>query len=266
MTKKTILLIALTLMCLNIFAQEVKPCLFIGRYDKIKRGIICSDRAYVQKGVNDIVEYEQIKKQFREEHKMDNPSTDFVSSKQCVIVYEFQQKISGWDCNPLAYNLKTGLTIESCEKELVAYVAKYPKEFKTQPKIIFTWQGKGETQKQTITEDFGGVAGKFYLVDKPNEGALVVAQLSNKTTDKLATILLQTADGKMIVEYLNPGETLTKKYDTKKLEIQVIYQDSKTPKPELNVIKFVKDQARKQVTNENGKLKSTKIGSIGVRG
>lgn len=64
MTKKTILLIALTLMCLNIFAQEVKPCLFIGRYDKIKRGIICSDRAYVQKGVNDIVEYEQIKSNF----------------------------------------------------------------------------------------------------------------------------------------------------------------------------------------------------------
>lgn len=144
---------------MNLFAQESNPCLFIGRYDKEKSGIVCSERGWVYEEVKDIQEYEVRKKQFREEHKTDNPSTDFVSSKQCVIVYEFQKKISGWGCTPMAYSLRIGTTIENCEKEMAAYLSKYPDEFKTQPKIVFTWKGKGGTQKPTLTEDSGGVIG-----------------------------------------------------------------------------------------------------------
>lgn len=256
MKHKSLLLIPFILLCFKLFAQEIKPCLFIGRYDKVKKGI-CSDRAFVKEGVNNIQEYEERRKQFLEEHKTENASTNFVSSKQCVIIYEFQQKISGWDCSPSVYSVKIQPTIESCEKEMAVYLAKYPKEFITQPKVVYKWQGKGERKKQTITEDFGGVTGKFYLVDKPNGGDFVVTQLSNKTTDKLATVLLQTADGKMTIEYLNPGETLTQKYDTKKLDVQILYQDSKKPRTEYNAnnaIQFVKDKVRKQIKNENSNL------------
>ena len=133
MTKKTILLIPFILVCFNLFAQEVKPCLFIGRYDKVKKGI-CSDRAFVKEGVNDIQEYEEKRKAFLLQYKGENPSTNFVSTKQCVVVYEYQQKISGWDCSPSVYSVKIQATIESCEKEMAVYLAKYPKDFKTQPK------------------------------------------------------------------------------------------------------------------------------------
>jgi hypothetical protein len=85
-----------------------------------------------------------------------------------------------------------------------------------------------------------------------------VAQLTNKTTDKLATVLLRTADGKMMVEYIYPGSILTKKYDTKKLEVQVLYQDYKVPKPTPTVIEFMKDKVREIMEDENGMLKIKK--------
>jgi hypothetical protein len=196
------------------------------------------------------------------------------------------KKISGFDCKPIAINYITGATIESCKEQLAAIIAKNSNHYVTQPKIIFTQQGKGETQKQnvpnqttnakseekgvtekqTITEDFGGVDGKFYLAEKPNGGSFVVTQLSNKTTDKLAKVLLKHEDGKIETEYLNPGAVFTKKYNTQKLEIQVIYLDSKNPGPDLDIIEFVKDQVRNQITNENGRLKSFKMIAIGVRG
>ena len=86
--KKLILTAISTLMCLINFAQEVKPCLFIGRYDKEKKGIVCSDRDWAHEGVMDYKEYEQIRKQFKEEHKTDNSDPVFISEKESVIVYE----------------------------------------------------------------------------------------------------------------------------------------------------------------------------------
>ena len=61
----------------------------------------------------------------------------------------------------------------------------------------------------------------------------------------------------MIVEYIYPGSTFTKKYDTKKLEVQVLYQDSKVPKP-TNVMGFIKSYVRDLLENENGELKIRK--------
>lgn len=254
MTKTAILFITLTLSYINILAQESKPCLFIGRYDKVKKGI-CSDRTWVHEEIKDMQEFELRKKQFREEHKTDNPATEFVSSKQCVIVYEFQKKISGWDCNPSVHSLRIGTSIESCEKELAAYVVKYPNEFKTQPNIIFTWQGKGETQKQTITEDFDGVTGKFRLLTNQKGDKIVLAQFSNTTSDKRAILYIKTAEGKILDnEYILPGGTLTKKYDSNSLEINIIYDgyiESKKP----SLVDDVKEIIRKTIIIENGNLK-----------
>jgi hypothetical protein len=262
--KKNILLISCTLFCLNIFAQETKPCLFIGRYDIEKKGI-CSNRTYIKEAVYDKTEYEAKRLKFREEHKDANPSTSFVSDKQCVVVYEYQMKISGFKCTPTVHRIEIGASVEACVDIVDAYYAKYPKEFNTKPTSVFTWQGVGKSQKEVLKEDFGGVSGTFSLVDKSGGESFMVAQLKNNTTAKLATVLLQLADGKMEVEYIEPGVTLTKKYVAKKLEIQVLYQDSKESKP-INITNFVKDKVRKQLINENGKLKSTNMGAIGVRG
>lgn len=119
-----------------------------------------------------------------------------------------------------------------------------------------------DMKKQTLMEDFGGLNGKFTLVTRTNDSSsLIVVQLSNKTSNQLASVLLKTDDGKMTVEYIYPDETLTKKYDSKSLEIQVLYQDWEKPKPEFKIMDFVKDLMRTQVENKKGTLTS-----IGVRG
>ena len=269
MTKTVILFITLTLSYINILAQELKPCLFIGRYDKDKT--YCSDKGWVHEEVKDKQEYELKRAEFREKHKADvgmTYPTDFFTEKECVIVYEYQRRNGSFNCDQTFVNLIRGNSVESCKDQLAKQIIKNGNNYYlSQPNIIYTWQGKGGKQKQTVTEDFGGVAGKFFLVGESNGVDLVVAQLSNKTTNKLATVLLYTMDGKMTVEYINPGEVLTKKYNTKKLEIQVLYQDSNKPKPESTTIyNFVKDKLKKIITNENGKVESSNMSVWGVRG
>ena len=121
-------------------------------------------------------------------------------------------------------------------------------------------------KKQTITEDFGGVTCTFTLVDKPQGGDFVLAKLANKTKDKLAIVIISLDGGKTTNEYIDPQMTLTKKYDSKTLDIQILYQDAKLPDTSINVIDFVKNKIRIQVTKDKGKLKTAPAGSIGVRG
>jgi hypothetical protein len=122
------------------------------------------------------------------------------------------------------------------------------------------------TQKQTITEDFGGVTGTFILVDKPQGGDFVLAKLANKTKDKLAIVIISLDGGKITKEHIEPQITLTKKYDAKTLDIQILYQDAKLPDTSINLIDFVKDKVRIQVTKDKGKLKTAPTGFTGVRG
>ena len=262
---KTIILVtALTLLYVNIFAQEEKPCQFIGLYDQHKRGI-CSDRAMVNESVKDFAECNLKRTQFIEDHKKENPNTRFIAEKESVIAYEYEKAISGWKCNSKVIGIKTGKSIGDCNKQLADQLAKYPKDFTTQPNTIFTWQGKGLSGNE-YTKDYGGLNGRFISGNTATKN-IIVAQLTNQTKDKLATVLLRSDDGKMMVEYITPGSTLTKKYDSKKIEIQVIYQDYKAPKPSLNIYEFIKGKVRETIINENGKIKSTGTSTItGVRG
>lgn len=253
--KKLITFIAAFVVCLNIFAQEVRPCLFIGLYDKQKKGI-CSDRAIIQEAVKDYAEFKEKSKQFYEANKTLNPFTRFVSQKEAVIAYSYEKKIVGWNCNSNVISTKIGKTIEDCNKQLADQLAKYPKDFTTQPSIFFTWQGKGPLSNE-YTKDYGGILGRFITANTSTKN-IIVAKLTNQTTDKLATVLLRTDDGKMMVEYIYPGSAITKKYESKKLEVQINYQDHKATKPSFNVIEFMKDKAREIFEDENGELKIRK--------
>lgn len=261
--KKTILLIVSTLFCIAIFAQETKPCIFIGLYDKNKRGI-CSDREIVHEEVKDYDEYVIKRNQFDEAHKTQNPNTRFIDKNENVIAYQYEKKIAGWKCNSNVIGIKTSKSIEDCYKQFADQQAKYPKDFTTQPKIIFTWQGKGNSLA-VYSEDFGGLNGKFTSGNTATK-TIIVAQLTNNTKDKLACVVLKTDNGAETVEYIYPNDSFSKKYDTKKLEIKVIYLDNEV-EPTDEVINAVKNFVRKRIINENGKLKTMPIGTItGVRG
>lgn len=262
--RKTILTIVSLLFFITIFAQETKPCLFIGTYEKNKRGI-CGDYELVHEEIKDYAEYNIKRIQFQEEHKTQSPSTRFIDKNENVIAYQYEKKIAGWNCNSNVISTKTGKSIEDSYKQLADQQAKYPNDFTTQPKIIFTWQGKGNRLAE-YSEDFGGLIGKFTSGNTATK-TIIVAQLTNNTKDKLACVVLKTDNGVETIENIHPGDSFSKKYDTKKLDIKVIYTDSNEPAPSSGVIKKMKNSAHYLLFNEKGKLKSIPpTASSGIRG
>ena len=253
--KKLILTTAALLFFLNVFAQEEASCLFIGRYNTDK-SFMCSPRAWISEGVSDYKEYALKSKQFTEKHKPNNPSTEFVSAKECVMVYEYKKKISGFDCKPLVQGIIKAATLEKCEEQFKILIVKNANEHASPPNIIFSWCGKGlqTSQKKTITTDYGGVNGKFTLIKKPSGGDFFVAQLTNNTKDKIATVLIRTNTGDLIIEELAPGSTLTKKYDIKTIEIKVIYRKASEPKQSFDFIKVMKENTHEILEINNGQV------------
>lgn len=121
-----------------------------------------------------------------------------------------------------------------------------------------------EIKRNVIVEDFNGVTGRFFLIDKPSESDYLFAQFKNTTTDKLAIIRIKTDDNKFSIEYVYPGESLTQKYNSKNVEVQVTYQNEKMRVPETSIINWTKNYLRKLIKKENQKLESSTI--FGVRG
>jgi|GEM_PF-3371070 len=262
--KKLILIITSIFLCINIFAQEENTCQFIGLYDQKNSGN-CIERQFVHEDVLDFADYNSKKKQFIETHKKENPNTRFIKAQESIIAYKFEKGMAGSKCNSIAIGIKSGKSIEDCNKQLADHLAKYPKDFLTQPYTIFTWQGKG-TNSSEYTKDFGGLKGKFISGNTATK-SIIVAQFTNQTNDKLASVELSLDGGAVIKVTVNPGITLTRKYDAKKIEIQVEYMDITAPKPSFDIIEITKRKVREIIINENGKIKPMPSSTItGVRG
>jgi hypothetical protein len=108
---------AALLFFLNIPAQQEKPFLLISRYN-MEKSFMCSPRAWISEEVNDRQEYALKRNEFVQEHKTSNPSTEFISAKECVTVYEYKKKQSGFDCQPTVHGIVKGMTIESYKEQL----------------------------------------------------------------------------------------------------------------------------------------------------
>ena len=256
-TMKSLLFIFL-FSSLQSLAQQTKPRLFVGIYETAKRGI-CSDYAYVKEEIADYAEFAIKRKEFYETYKT-NSKTLFVDNNEAVIIYEYDKKISGWNCNSKVVSYKTGKTIEDCQKLLADQLAKNPSDFTTTPKMVFSWLGKPSSSEYIA--DYGGLTGKFIAADLAPK-SIILAQLKNTTKDQLAYVQLTTDDGKIHFEFLDPGITLTKKYDTETLEISVVYQKNNKPKQPFSIIDFVKGHVKDYVTKKKGVVGGT---VIGIRG
>jgi hypothetical protein len=254
----------LFLLCLNLFAQDKKPCHFIGLYDSNGKGV-CSDRAMEHEDVADMTAYYTKRTEFMNAHNKQNPQTYFIDIKETVVTYEYQKHVGGWNCDIKVISVKKGKSLEECQQIIADQLAKNPSDFKTQPTATFTWKGNGD-YKSEFTKDFGGLSGKFLSANK--NAPLIVAQLTNNTTNKRAMVILRTDDGKMTREYVEPGITFTKKYNGKTLEIQVEYEDFTTQKPPFRTVEFLKNKLREKVINDRGEIKMEKADPavFGIRG
>ena len=143
--KKALFIILFTVLCcLQFLAQneqsQSNSPLFIGTFDIEKKGI-CSNKGYIIEEVKDRAEYEVECKKFKELHKNDESFSTgmrFLSNKECVVIYQYQHRVSGWNCSPTVHSIKIGKSLESCKAEMDNYYAKYPKEFTTAPVIVYS--------------------------------------------------------------------------------------------------------------------------------
>ena len=258
--KKLILSACLIFVCSNIFAQDVQTCQFIGLYASNKKGV-CSDRAMMNEGVADNAAYYVKRKTFMTDHEKDHPQTYFIAANEAVIAYEYEKRIAGWGCNAKVISIKKGKSLEDCNKQLADHLAKAPNDFATPPNTIFTWQGKGLSAGKTAgkseySKDYGGLNAKFTSGNTATKD-IIVAQFTNNTKDKRAIVLIRNG-GSDSVQYIYPGSTLSLNYKTKQLDIQVLYEDDKSPEPSRGIINTVKDKVWDRLSNENGEIKLRK--------
>lgn len=136
--KKIILITISIIMCLNVFAQEVKSGLLVGFYNGEKKDN-CIDRNVFFEHVKDNADYIAKKANFNAVRKGKNPIVNNVKYGESVIVYEHQRK-SG-KCNSKVMGLIKGKNIEDCERKLAEHVSKNPKSFDRQPTITKRWNG-----------------------------------------------------------------------------------------------------------------------------
>ena len=131
---KKLICFPILFLCFNIFAQETKPCLFIGHYKSAKAD--CSDRILVREEINNKAAYELRKKEFYEEHIGYSPYSDFVSEKDCVIICEFKTR-SVFNCAPTGFKAFIALTIEGCRKKMEQDIILYEKNRSVKPTSVY---------------------------------------------------------------------------------------------------------------------------------
>ncbi len=154
---RSVFFIPFMLFCQSVLAQETKPCLFIGRYDKNKT--YCSDKEWLHEEVKDRQEYELKRVQFRNAHKADvamTYPTDFVSAKECVIVYSFQRRNGAFKCDQTFINIITGNSVEHCHTQLAAQIAKNGKGYYLTARYHLYQAGSGKLAKESRHRRFWG--------------------------------------------------------------------------------------------------------------
>lgn len=252
------LLLILLFSSLQLLAQDTKPRLFIGIYESGKDGF-CSSYDFTKDQIEQYAEYGIKRKQFLETHTK-NAQTTLVENDEAVIIYRYEKKYADWKCKSKIVTYKKGKSIEECQRQLSDQQEKNPSDFATKPEILFTWQGK--VNQSEYAADYGGLKGKFIAADLATK-SIILAQLTNATKDQIAYVQLITDGGKKHFELLDPGSTLTKKFDTETLEVSVVYKKNDKPKEPFNLIDFVKGHIRDRVTKKGKVITGTVFGPRG---
>ncbi|MCU7619180.1 hypothetical protein NZ698_18530 [Chryseobacterium sp. PBS4-4] len=258
---KSIVLPILFLFCSRLPGQE-KSGLLIGIYEKAKRGI-CSDYGYETQEVQDYADFVIKKTEFQKKH-INTSRIAFVENKESVLIYRYEKKISGWNCSSDVVSFKTGKSMEECQKQLSDQLAKNPGDFTTDPKTLYSWSGKAE-DRSVYTKDFGGIKASMLSADTKTK-SIILAKFKNTTINQTAYIQVITDQNVEFQEIVEPGITLTKKYDAKTMEVSILYQKSNLPKKPFNPVGFVKSKLREKFTNGKNKIESKSMTAVGIRG
>jgi hypothetical protein len=139
------IIISLLLVCMNLFAQETKPWLFIGIYRSATGD--CADWILVREEINDMNEYKLRSQRFYDDHKGFSPRPDYISEKHCVIICEFKTKKYNSKCFPKGYKIFKAYSIKDCKRAMEQDTKLYKNDRSVQPFPLYERQAIGGKQK-----------------------------------------------------------------------------------------------------------------------
>lgn len=131
-------------------------------------------------------------------------------------------------------------------------------------------EGFSGWRRNTLVEKYDNKVEAKYILCTSATKTVIAAKFTNLTEDKNALVVLKPKGGKLIVNTIPPGITISLVFNDSDFEVQVIYNDTTKEEQQINIIDFIKGVIRKHVTKDGEHIKSTPSsgppGSMGVRG
>lgn len=252
---------------------------FIGIYRIQNKG--CGDYVMEQKEVTDGVAFEQASKEFKVNHKNENPSTYYIKSTENALVIEFTTHLYPGACQYKEIRVLKDVSLEKIRADYNELYTKYKGVYVTVPKetVVFNAVLNDAVNGQVVSKEYTNIAVKI-IFHKSNGNSAYTAQLSNKLKDRAMVVKFKTfkegiptlIDGrgnniKDVTIVIPPNGTITQKlgnaefYEMHISEPQTYNIEAK----EADYLKSIKTWIKEQVDTKEKKIKSFS-GSPGVRG
>lgn len=226
------ILVVLVLASSAGYLAKAQKMLFVGMYDVKGSNKIywCLDGSFEQQTIETLGEYEVLRKQFYLKYKGLSPSTKLVKSDESIIIYEYDTYWPGFKCTKRVVSFVVGKSRLDARFKMDNLEKK--KDWVSQPSEIFTWSG--ESQYETIIEDYNGVRVKFILGKAAGGKEVIALQFKNTHREKAAVIVYKPSDSDQVeTVVLQPGGTLTRSARTGTgIDMQVNYTDKTKTSPE----------------------------------
>lgn len=257
---KHVVLIIFTCVLSKLFAQELeRNCLLIAIYEVKESGKswMCRDYTYEVENVTDREEFNLLSNDYRSKYGDLYLSLYFVSSTESSMVYEYQKEINGWNCTKKVISCVVGSTSEVCKEEMNRRYTLNIKDYKTAPNQIYSWTGNGTAVIDPAKTTVNGLKTVMRYGKDASGQEFIVAQFTNTSTDQVALIGMTDDKGVLSLVEVPPG-TLTKRFNMKSMQIDVIYK--KLEEETLPLEKYLFNK-----TLETLKLFLIEEGKIGIR-
>lgn len=274
--KKTKFLLLFVGMLLTHFLNAQNQ--FIGIYRIQNKG--CGDYVLEQKSVKNGVEFEEVSKDFKANHKGENPTTYFVKATDFAIVYEFVTHLFPGACKYKEIRLQKGTSLENIRKTQNEIYTKYKGNYVTAPQEIVVFKGVeiNDVDNKMTTKEYTHLTLKIMPQTK-NGSKAFAAQFVNKHPTKALVVKIKTfkngippkKDGlinqteeKHIV--LPPAAIITQNIGEADYYELLISdpQDYKNDTSEIDFIETIKNWTKQKLTKKE--LDNPKVTVTGVRG
>lgn len=257
-------------------SSKTSPYLFVGIYQEVgasngegrRAPRDCADYRWHQQPAATREEAVAAKKAFLADKNHYNPSSEILEPGRVAVVYEYDRHSVGYDCDMRGAGVITGIDPESVTRRLQEHVREYPKNFRSEPKVVLRWDGGGLYRK--VTRNYDGLEIIYHASKSSNGNTRVLAQLKNPRPDQDALVFFRK-NGKlddMPVRVPAGGHATQQLGEVEHFGAALRWVAPEDYSPGL--IQRLKNEVREQVTVPDESTKDGRIQdrptAIGVRG